>query len=65
MPRMEPMLASATEVSTFSSRQRTESMASENSIRSFMSSNGISAPSRTKCSRRPGHSRVRFPSAYS
>ncbi len=63
MPMMEPMLASATDVSTPSSKQRTVSSASEKSIRSFMSVKGISAPGFVKCSRRPGHRRVRFPSS--
>ena len=65
MPMMEPMLASATEVRTPSSRQRTVSSASEKSIRSFMSSKGIvgSPGACAKCSRRPGHSPARLPSS--
>ncbi len=59
------MLASATEVSTRSSRQRTVSSASENSIRSTMSWNGILVSGLPKCSRSPGHRRVRLPSSYS
>ena len=66
MPKMEPMLASATDVSTLSSRQRTVSRASEKSIRSFMSRKGTSWPVFVKCSRRPGQSLARLPSsAYS
>ena len=63
MPKMEPMLASATEVSTPSSKQRTVSSASEKSIRSCMSMNGTSASGLAKCSRSPGHSPVRLPSS--
>lgn len=68
MPKMEPMLASATEVSTPSSRSLTVSRASEKSMRSCMSlkgtvSKGISEPARVKCSRRPGHREVRLPSS--
>ncbi len=61
MPMMEPMLASAIEVSTPSSRQRTVSRASEKSIRSFMSMNGMSASGLAKCSRRPGQMPARLP----
>lgn len=63
MPMMDPMLASATEMRTFSSRQRTLSSASEKSIRSFMSSKGTSASGLAKCSRSPGHSPARLPSS--
>lgn len=62
IPKIEPMLASATDVSTPSSSSLTVSSASENSIRSCMSSKGIRASSRVKCSRSPGHSPARLPS---
>ena len=56
MPMIEPMLASAVDVSTPSSRHFWVSSASANSIRSIMScSGGCDVPERN-VSRRPGHS---------
>ena len=67
MPMIEPMLASAIDSMTPSSTHLTLSMASMKSIRSCRSRSEIVLGSATggNASRRPGHSRVRLPSAYS
>ncbi|SKU28441.1 Uncharacterised protein [Mycobacteroides abscessus subsp. abscessus] len=66
MPKIEPMLASAVDVSTPSSKHFCVSMASANNMRSMRSCSGGlagSAPLRVlNVSRRPGHSSVRLPS---
>ena len=65
MPMIEPMLASAVDVSTPSSMHFCVSIASANSIRSIMSCSGGSEVPDLNVSRRPGHSLVRLPSTYS
>ena len=64
---IEPMLASATDSITPSSRHLTVSSASMKSIRSSRSRSEIEDGSSTggNASRRPGHRPVRLPSAYS
>jgi hypothetical protein len=61
MPKIEPMLASAAEVSTPSSTQCTVSIASANSMRSWRSTNGISFVPDLKASRTPDHTPTRLP----
>ena len=65
MPMMDPMLASAVDVSTPSSRHFWVSSASANSIRSIMSCSGGCEEPDLNVSRRPGQSPVRLPSTYS
>ena len=64
MPMMEPMLASATEVSTPSSRQphRVQRLREEHPLLHVLEGDAR-RPARVKCSRRPGHSPVRLPSS--
>src|SRR5690554_6723324 len=61
IPKIEPMLASATDVSTPSSTHRTDSRASANSIRSCRSVKGTSAVPELNSSRRPAHRPSRRP----
>src|SRR5690606_11983127 len=65
MPKIEPMLASATVLITPSSKHRTVSTAWENRNRSFRSSNGTSPDPESNASRSPGHRPTRLPSRYS
>ena len=65
MPMIEPMFASAVDVSTPSSMHFWVSSASANSIRSIMSCSGSSVVPDLNVSARPGHRPVRLPSTYS
>ena len=65
MPKIEPILASGTEVSTPSSKHLAVSIASTKSIRSDSSCRSTSWLVAPNSARSPGHSRVRFPSEYS
>ncbi|CNU44592.1 Uncharacterised protein [Mycobacterium tuberculosis] len=65
MPMIEPMLASAVDVSTPSSRHFWVSSASANSMRSIMSCRGGCDEPDLNVSRKPGHNPDRLPSAYS
>ncbi len=63
MPMIEPMLASAVDVMTPSSKHFWVSMASMNSMRSIRSCSGGVAEPDLKWSRSPCHRPVRLPSA--
>nr|VTO99416.1 hypothetical protein BIN_B_01927 [Mycobacterium kansasii] len=62
---IDPMFASAVDVSTPSSRHFWVSRASANSIRSIMSCSGGADVPDLNVSRSPGHKPVRLPSTYS
>ena len=64
MPKMEPMLASATEVSTPSSRQRdgVQRLGEEHPLL-HVPEGDLGVRRLVKCSRRPGHRPARLPSS--